>query len=110
LNRPGADAAGASAGLESEASSAPGEVQDLPETRPKERPKVAEPKPPKNISSNWTKYEIPSEDEGEGEETMTGLSFSYALENAGKRLRQFHVLCGLFKGGWVRSQYRLLFL
>ena len=47
-------------------------------------PKVIEEKPLKNISSNWTKYELPSEDEDEEDGTMTGLNFNFALENAGK--------------------------
>ena len=45
--------------------------------------KVVEQKPPKNISSNWTKYEIPSSDEDDSEETSTGLNFNFVLENAG---------------------------
>jgi len=45
--------------------------------------KVIEEKPLKNISSNWTKYELPSEDEDEEAGTMTGLNFNFALENAG---------------------------
>ena len=45
--------------------------------------KVVEQKPPKNISSNWTKYEIPSSDEEDSEGTSTGLNFNFVLENAG---------------------------
>ena len=45
--------------------------------------KVVEQKPPINISSNWTKYEIPSSDEEDSEDTSTGLNFNFVLENAG---------------------------
>ena len=45
--------------------------------------KVVEQKPPKNISSNWTKYEIPPSDEEDSEGTSTGLNFNFVLENAG---------------------------
>lgn len=45
--------------------------------------KVVEEKPPKNISSNWTKFEIPSSDEDENEDTLTGLNFNFVLENKG---------------------------
>ena len=45
--------------------------------------KVVEQKPPKNISSNWTKYEIPSSDEEDSEGTSTGLNFNFVLENTG---------------------------
>ena len=38
----------------------------------------------RNISSNWTKYEIPSEDEDEAEATMTGDDFNYVLETTGR--------------------------
>ena len=59
-------------------------------------PKVIEEKPLKNISSNWTKYELPSEDEDEEDGTMTGLNFNFALENAGNYLngtfQPIHVL------------------
>jgi len=53
------------------------------ETKSGKRVKVVEEKPPNNISSNWTKFEIPSDEENEAESSMTGLSFEYALENAG---------------------------
>ena len=45
--------------------------------------KVVEEKPPKTISSNWTKFEIPSSDEDENEDTLTGLNFNFVLENKG---------------------------
>ena len=45
--------------------------------------KLVESKPPKNISSNWTKYEIPSSDEDDSEVASTGLNFNFVLENAG---------------------------
>ena len=50
----------------------------------KDRVKKVEEKPAKNISSNWTKYEIPSEDENEEDSATTGINFNFALENAGQ--------------------------
>ena len=50
----------------------------------KDRVKKVEEKPAKNISSNWTKYEIPSEDENEQDCATTGVNFNFALENAGR--------------------------
>ena len=50
----------------------------------KERVKKIEEKPAKNISSNWTKYEIPSDDENEEDSATTGINFNFALENAGQ--------------------------
>ena len=50
----------------------------------KDRVKKIEEKPAKNISSNWTKYEIPSEDEIEEDSATTGINFNFALENAGQ--------------------------
>lgn len=40
-------------------------------------------KPPKNISTNWTRFEIPSDDENGDESNMSGMDFKLALENAG---------------------------
>jgi hypothetical protein len=72
--------------VENETSTLAENVEDVPEKElksSKDRQKTVEEKPPKNISSNWTKFEIPSEDEDENEETMTGLNFNFAIENAG---------------------------
>jgi len=45
--------------------------------------KVIVEKPPKNISSNWTKFEIPSDEENYDDINMSGVDFKFALENAG---------------------------
>jgi hypothetical protein len=45
--------------------------------------KVVTEKPPKNISTNWTRFEIPSDDENFDGSNMSGMDFTLALENAG---------------------------
>ena len=37
----------------------------------------------RKVASNWTKYEIPSDEDSDGE-TATGLDFNFVLENSAK--------------------------
>ena len=41
----------------------------------------------RNVESNWTKYEISSEEEDEEEMARTGEDFEYALQSAGKGVK-----------------------